>query len=1123
MSLDIETIAVVQSHASGRETVLPMADLARAAHGTEALDELRLFLESFLGSARAEVRASFSSEADVALRFTDVTVPHEATPKRFRLPPTLTVASLVATAKGGTWVIVLPLQYTFWVDKREDVDEAIERETVRVSAAKGPDAYLKLLPSGDVEITRLVIALAESGAEVAASARKKHALLEKATAKKNAMTVLGTVASPWHDERLEKRHAPIVGRERELASLRALLESETRTSVLLLGDELAGKSALFGAWFDEAKRRGAARPVYRTSAARLLAGMSGLGQWQARVARVLAAIETLDAILYFENLGELFGDRAGQGVDIPGVMKAFIDEGRVRVVAEVEPKSLDVLEPRNGGFFAGLTRVRVPPLDAAASSEALVALRAHHLETQPDRPRLSPDALGTIVQLTERYLPYLPHPGKAVRLYDEVRGAHEKDPSLVGMAADVRVADVEAHFSVQTGIPRMLLGEKEALDLAEVEERLRRRVIGQGHAVDQLVQTVAVMKASLSPTDKPLGVFLFVGPTGVGKTELARALAELVFGSEGRLSRFDMSEYADAGASARLIRGTDRRDGLLTRVIRQQPFGIVLLDEIEKAHPAVYDLLLGALGEARLSDARGRTAFLHNTIVIMTSNVGARANKQRIGIGASESTDLERYVDAAREHFRPEFLNRLDRLIPFHPLSTEEIRRISRIQLRGISRRRGLTEIGVELDVSDEVLDHLAARGYSEAYGARALRRTLEDELVVPVAELLSREAESARSSVVTASMSDAGEMRLSLSRAEGASGETRGRSPFHRIAERRRAVDAWYHLPPLVQLREQVEFLVAQMNDLARARKPKAKKRAAALMPKLAADHHRLEELAQRLSSRRADLCAIEELAFAAHLGGRDEEQQSQLVEALDIVVDFRASLPYALLALHEQRDAATFVLQQPDGNGGLARWLLPLFEAARIRGYHLAIHVPASRPQPGVSSWPEDRFWGPPQSTAWARAELEAPSSTLRDALLTVKGPYAGALLALECGLHRWIVSSDRGKTAHLSVTLASMRGDVTSQDHVSKLFRPRSLANRATLLRTPAMRELDVPAELLRILHGEVVLPLPDDYWAVFEETATEQLIAIAASGRTLADEIGVVPAHDGEGAGDEGDAT
>jgi ATP-dependent Clp protease ATP-binding subunit ClpC len=680
------------------------------------------------------------------------------------------------------------------------------------------------------------------------------------------------------------------------------------------------------------------------------------------------------------------------------------------------------------------------------------------------------------------------------------------------MAADVGVTDVERHFSVQTGIPRMLLGEKEPLDLEDVEERLRRRVIGQTHAVDQLVQTVAVMKASLSPADKPLGVFLFVGPTGVGKTELARALAELVFGSEKRLSRFDMSEYADPSAATRLIRGTDRRDGLLTRVIRQQPFGIVLLDEIEKAHPAVYDLLLGALGEARLSDARGRTAYLHNTIVIMTSNVGARANKQRIGIGASESTDLDRYVDAAREHFRPEFLNRLDRLIPFHPLSTEEIRRIARIQLRAISRRRGLTELGVELDVADEVLDHLAVRGYSEDYGARALRRTLEDELVVPVAELLAREAEGARSATVVAAMDDEGQMRLGLTHGEGPAGGERGRSPFHRIAEQRRAVDAWYHLPPLIQLREQVDFLVAQMNDLARAKKAKARKRASALMPKLAADHSRLEELATRLSSRRADLCAVEELAFAGHLAGREEDQQSQLDEALSAVTEFRASLPYALLALHEHRDAATFVLQQPDANDGLARWLLPLFEAARIRGYHLAVHVPVSITQPNAASWPAGRFWGPPQSAAWAKEKLRGPNSALREVLLTVKGPYAGVLLALESGLHRWIASSDRGKTAHLSVTLASMRSELTSADHESKLFRPRAMENRATLLRMPAMREHDVPGETLRILHGDVALPLPDDYWAVFEETATEHLIAVAASGRAIADAIAIVPVSD-----------
>ncbi|RLB54982.1 MAG: hypothetical protein DRJ42_07545 [Deltaproteobacteria bacterium] len=1095
-----------------------MANLALAAHGDEAAIELRLYLESFLASARAEIRAGFSSEAGVALRFTDVAIPHDATPRRFRDAPRVSIAALTAPGRRGHWVIILPLAHTFWVDRGDDLDDAIRRETVRVAAAKDdqPWDYLRLLPPGDTELTRLVVSLGEGGAAAAETARKKHVHLEKATAKKNALAVLGSIASPWHEERTETKHPPIVGRERELQSLRALLEADTRTSVLLVGDELSGKSALLGAWFDDAFRRDAARPVYRTSVARLLAGMSGLGQWQARLGRVLEAIETLDAILYFENIGELFGDRGAGGIDLPGVIRAFIDEGRVRLVGEVDTRALDVLAPQSAGFFSALSRVRVPALDAAASAAALVAHRAHHLSTEEHRPRLTPGALATIVALTDRYLPYLPHPGKAVRLYDEVRAAHDKDPSLVGMAAEVDVADVERHFGVQTGIPQMLLGEGEALDLGEVEARLRRRVVGQDGAVETLVQTVAVMKATLSPADKPLGVFLFVGPTGVGKTELARALAELIFGSESRLSRFDMSEYADPGAVMRLIRGNDRRDGLLTRVIRQQPFGIVLLDEIEKAHPAVYDLLLGALGEARLSDARGRTAYLHNTIVIMTSNVGARASKRRIGIGAGAGSDLERYIDAARAHFRPEFLNRLDRIIPFHSLSAGEIRSIARMQVRALSRRRGLTELAAVLDVPDPVLDALAARGYSEDYGARALRRTLEDELVVPVAELLSREAGDAQGSRIRASLDDEGALRLDLTRGDGAGTDASGQASFHRIAAHRRTVDAWYHLPPVIQLREQVEFLVAQLNDLARTAgpraRPKAKKRAAILIPKLRAQHNLLDDLASRLRQHRADLSAIEELAFAAHLAGRDdaggESDREQLEEASLAVDEFRASLPYALLALQEDRDAATFIVQQPDAQGGLRRWLGPLVGAAKVRGYHLTVHVPMAVHQPGAASWPAGRFWGPPQSGAWAKGLLEDAGSPLRAALITVKGPFAGALLALECGIHRWVVSAtDRTKTAHLSVVLASMRSDVTDRDHASKLFRPVDLPSRAQLLRTPAMRDHDLPGGRLTILDGDVTLPLPDDYWASFEDTATEHLVALAASGRAIADVIAI----------------
>jgi ATP-dependent Clp protease ATP-binding subunit ClpC len=1107
-TLTVQTLLFARELPSGDFAVAPVVDPTLASFGTEAscIAEQRLFLTEYLARATPEIVARFALPDGVALREVDVLVPREGLPRRLQIDAPLRVASVVIPGERGAWVIVPALDHTFFVASGEDVEAAIRNDVARVAGALDLSSwqYLRLFPARAHALVPITIDVQRMERAPAGRAAARKVLVD-AERRRWALEVLESVATP-----LDPGDAPpLVGRDAELAQLASLLRASDRTAVLVTGGPLEGKTALVRACVRGAAGSAPLR-AYATSGSQLVAGMSGLGQWQERVRRVMDAAEALDAILYFDNLSDLLGDRPDGGVDIPSAMKTWLEAGRVRIVAELRGDLLEAAERRHFGFLAHFTRVRLAPLDAARTIEALRARLAFEARRDPTAPRLRDDAVVPLVDLAERYLPYQSFPGKAMRLYDELR-AMEHDAMRANATTALDVERVYELFSVRTGVPTFLLRDDRALRLDDVVARLARHVIGQDEAVRRVAEVVCVVKAQLQPTGKPLATFLFVGPTGVGKTELARALATFLFASPDRMARFDMSEYADVEAAERLIRGTDRADGLLTRRVRDQPFGVVLLDEIEKAHPAVLDLLLQVCGEGRLTDARGRTAYFHDTIVILTSNLGATSQRAAVGFGATTETS----PDAARAHydrevartFRPELVNRIDRVVTFFPLSRETIAQVTRIAIERLRARRGLLEGRVRLDVSDGAAATLATAGYSAAYGARALRRAVEDELVTPIAALLARVGRDARGATVRVRALDeardggdapfatleTGRLFFDVRRA-AATARARDAVDLKDVADIRREIDRAMSLDRVRQLGEQLAYLVTQLSY---GRTRGEDRRTAHELSTLRSEHHRLAEIWKRVTAAQADAHAAEEVALMAMREG--EAIDAFAGEARDVLGRFRRELVIALLAQEPQRDRVTLLVEDHSAGLGLKLWLAPLLRDLARRGWTAQIHAHGAAREEPTADWPASRPWGPPRDPGWLLDRLDDRATAPRNVLLRCEGPYAGVLLALEGGLHTFVKPEHDVEKAFVTVKRIAMRTALLDKEWSVKACVPDPPNDANILRRVPAVRELDVPARRLAIANGARALDDcdVDGYFGRLEEIALLHLLHVESS--------------------------
>lgn len=512
----------------------------------------------------------------------------------------------------------------------------------------------------------------------------------------------------------------------------------TTPMVLLVGRSKSGKTALIHECIrrclekPEIKKRGL---FWQVSPQRVISGMSYIGQWEQRWTAMLAELRKESHVLVLDDLPGLFeaGKTMDSSLSLGQVLKARQEHEPVAILAESTPEAWGRLRETDRAFASMFQVIHVREMEDDRSLRILV--RSLQMLESRTRVKLAPEVLPLTMRLQTRFGRARAFPGKGVEMLTALAGSfadqfpEEGAPKLEA----VGTAEVLEWFASRHGIRLTMIDGRQPLTSASLQEFFATRIMGQEAAVSAMMETVLMARAEVNDARRPLGSLLFLGPTGVGKTECAKALAEFVFGSEEKMLRFDLNEYSGGDAALRLI-GSPGHSGLLTSRVRRQPFSLLLFDEVEKAHPDVFDLLLQVLGEGRLTDAQGQTVDFCNCLIILTSNIGAQKARHRLGFDSGAAEEKAVYLEAAEKFFRPEFFNRLDRIVPFHELRKQDIEHLAgTLSARALSRQ-GLRDRRVEVLLDAGSTGFLAERGYDPEYGARALRRAIETFLVEPLA-----------------------------------------------------------------------------------------------------------------------------------------------------------------------------------------------------------------------------------------------------------------------------------------------------------------------------------------------------------------------------------------------------
>ena len=542
--------------------------------------------------------------------------------------------------------------------------------------------------------------------------------------------------------------------EEELGYMERMLKSRFSRSILVVGASGTGKTALIWELVRRRQSLGIEADIWETTASILVKELTGDTGWQNNLSLLVKELTLKGDILYVRNLAELFevGRYEGNPVSMGEYLRPFLSRGEITLIAECTPEERARIEAKVPNFLAFFQTIHLHEPTGKELEE--IILKKTLALAGERRITVEQEAIREIIRLHRRFSPYSGMPGKPIRFLESIllggfdsavspqkkkkkkTSGEPEEPGLLTRSTVLR------YFCEESGMPPVMVDPELKMDTAAVRRHFNANVFGQERAVNATVDMLAAVKTALTRTGKPVASFLFVGPTGVGKTEMAKVLAEFMFGSRERLLRFDMSEYSDPWSVFRLTGENYFADGLLTSAVRREPFCVLLFDEIEKADSTFFDLLLQILSEGRLTDSRGKLVNFCSAIIIMTSNLGA-ADLQTNRISFKKELNVQGVVDhftrAVEQNLRPELFNRIDAILAFEPLSRITVRHVVEREINLLRAREGIRFRHVDFSLTDAVFDFLAEKGYDPRYGARYLQRTIREKLVLPLAWELNR------------------------------------------------------------------------------------------------------------------------------------------------------------------------------------------------------------------------------------------------------------------------------------------------------------------------------------------------------------------------------------------------
>lgn len=548
----------------------------------------------------------------------------------------------------------------------------------------------------------------------------------------------------------------LVGRDEEVDSVQKILSRSQEKNVLLIGEPGVGKSSVVQA-IAQRSLNGETMPELRykrflqLDLTSLLSG-SGEGEVEQRVKDLLEDAERAgNIILVIPDVEYLAG--AGEGVvkaDLTGLLMGSLQGSRLQLIAMVDHQGYKKYLESHKSFLENFEQIEIRESSTKDTIRVLEKM-APELERR-HRVNLTYAALKSTVELSSRYMPERQLPGKAIQLLDEAAVEAE-----AAGKADLSASDIASIISRKTRIPVGKATEPEKEKLLNLEEFLHQRIVGQDEAVSAVSNALRRARAGLRDQARPIGVYLFLGPTGVGKTETAKSLAEAYFGSEKNMIRLDMSEYQAVEDQAKLL-GQSGEGGNLTEAVREAPFSLILLDEVEKAHPKILDTFLQVFDDGRLTDGAGRVVDFTNAIIIATSNAGAELIRQLIMGGKDLTTEKAGLIDELQRQgvFKPEFLNRFDEVVLFRPLSIEEVVKVVQLLLRSLDKRLATQDI--KFEITDAAVKKIAAAGYDPVFGARPLRRYIQDQVEGVLAKKLL-DGSVKRGDTITLDVDDVGDI----------------------------------------------------------------------------------------------------------------------------------------------------------------------------------------------------------------------------------------------------------------------------------------------------------------------------------------------------------------------------